>query len=130
MAIDDEEEKPSKKESAAKKKDDEERISEEETEGNTEGGKTDGSNKNGGKKNDDDKKDWRKFFFDEENNPKPEGFLAVLLSGFAAYYLMTYKSPQKELVYMDFLNNFLLKNDVKEINITKDRRSEIFNYSA
>lgn len=31
---------------------------------------------------------------------------------------------------MDFLNNYLLKNNVKEINITKDRRSEVFNYRA
>ncbi len=33
-------------------------------------------------------------------------------------------------MYMDFLNNYLLKNNVKEINITKDRRSEVFNYKA
>ena len=31
---------------------------------------------------------------------------------------------------MDFLNNYLLKNNVKEINISKDRRSEVFNYRA
>ena len=31
---------------------------------------------------------------------------------------------------MDFLNNYLLKNNVKEIAITKDRRSEVFNYRA
>ena len=31
---------------------------------------------------------------------------------------------------MDFLNNYLLKNNVKEITITKDRRSEVFNYRA
>ena len=31
---------------------------------------------------------------------------------------------------MDFLNNYLLKNNVKEIVITKDRRSEMFNYRA
>mmetsp|Transcript_22646 Transcript_22646/g.21821 ORF Transcript_22646/g.21821 Transcript_22646/m.21821 type:complete len:89 (-) Transcript_22646:1773-2039(-) len=36
----------------------------------------------------------------------------------------------KEIVYMDFLNNYLLKNNVKEISITKDRRSEVFNYRA
>lgn len=36
----------------------------------------------------------------------------------------------QELVYMDFLNNYLLKNNVKEIIITKDRRSEVFNYRA
>ena len=31
---------------------------------------------------------------------------------------------------MDFLNNYLLKNNIKEIIITKDRRSEVFNYRA
>jgi hypothetical protein len=43
---------------------------------------------------------------------------------------MTYKRPLQELVYMDFLNNYLLKNNVKEIVITKDKRSESFNYRA
>jgi hypothetical protein len=36
----------------------------------------------------------------------------------------------QELVYKDFLNDYLLKNNVKEINITKDKRSEVFNYRA
>ena len=31
---------------------------------------------------------------------------------------------------MDFINNYLLKNNVKEIKITKDRRSDSFNYRA
>lgn len=53
-----------------------------------------------------------------------------MLSGFAGYYLLTYRTPMQEIVYMDFLNNYLLKNNVKEINITKDRRSEVFNYRA
>ena len=118
-----EEEKSSKKE-ASKKEEEEERVSEEE-ESSTSGEKGDK-----GKKGGDDRESWKKFFFDEENNPKPEGFLAVMLSGFAAYYLATYRKPLQELVYMDFLNNYLLKNNVKEINITKDRRSEVFNYRA
>lgn len=77
-----------------------------------------------------EKKDWKGFFFDENNNPKPEGFVALLLAGFTGYYLLTYKKPMQEIVYMDFLNNYLLKNNVKEITITKDRRSEVFNYRA
>ncbi len=56
--------------------------------------------------------------------------MALLLAGAAGYYLLTYKKPMQEIVYMDFLNNYLLKNQVKEINITKDRRSEVFNYRA
>jgi len=31
---------------------------------------------------------------------------------------------------MDFLNEYLMKNRVVEINITKDRRSTVFNYKA
>ena len=31
---------------------------------------------------------------------------------------------------MDFLNNYLLQNRVKEIKITKDRSSEVFNHRA
>lgn len=71
-----------------------------------------------------------KFFFDPNNNPIPENIIMLLMALFTAYYLINYKSPLKELVYMDFLNNYLLKNNVKVINITKDRRSEVFNYRA
>ncbi len=31
---------------------------------------------------------------------------------------------------MDFLNNYLIQNKVKEIKITKDRSSEVFNHRA
>jgi hypothetical protein len=54
----------------------------------------------------------------------------LILAACAGYFLITYRSPMKELVYMDFLNNYLLKNNVKEITISKDRRSEVFNYRA
>ena len=120
-----ENEKEEKKAASTTKKEEEEHISEEE--GESKGGS------DGGKKGGDDNKDgnkWKKFFFDEDNQPKPEGFLALMLSGFAGYYLLTYRKPMQEIVYMDFLNNYLLKNNVKEINITKDRRSEVFNYRA
>ena len=36
----------------------------------------------------------------------------------------------KEVVYMEFLNDYLTKGQIKEINITKDRRSEVFNFRA
>ena len=36
----------------------------------------------------------------------------------------------QEVVYMDFLNKYLLQNKIKEIAITKDKRSEAFNYRA
>lgn len=31
---------------------------------------------------------------------------------------------------MDFLNNYLIQNKVKDIKITKDRNSEVFNHRA
>ena len=78
----------------------------------------------------DSRPQWQQFLFDQNNNPKPEGFLTILLAAAAGYYLLTYQRPMQELVYKDFLNEYLLKNNVKEINITKDKRSEVFNYRA
>ena len=78
----------------------------------------------------DDRPPYQQFFFDQDNNPKPENMIGLLLALGAGYYLATYKKPMQEIVYMDFLNNYLLKNNIKEIIITKDRRSEVFNYRA
>ena len=46
------------------------------------------------------------------------------------YYTVNYRKPMKEIVYMDFLNNYLMTSKVKEIKITKVRRSEVFNHRA
>ena len=43
---------------------------------------------------------------------------------------MTAEAPRKEIVFMNFLNDYLLKNQVSEIKISKDRRSEVFNHRA
>lgn len=51
-----------------------------------------------------------------------------MLAGLA--YAANAKPPRKEIVFMNFLNDHLLKNNVKEIKITKDRRSEVFNHRA
>ena len=51
---------------------------------------------------------YEQFFFDKNNNPRPENIIALLLIAVTAYYLITYKTPLKEIVYMDFLNNYLL----------------------
>jgi hypothetical protein len=56
--------------------------------------------------------------------------LALFLTGCTGYYLLTYKKPMAEITYLEFLNEYLLKNNVKEINIHKDRKSEVFNYRA
>ena len=67
---------------------------------------------------------------DSNNNPN---FFSIFLMGLAAYglyYLATNQNNAKELVYMDFVNNYLTQNRVKQITITKDRRSDVFNYRA
>ena len=54
----------------------------------------------------------------------------MVLAVATGYYLYNYKKPMQELVYMNFLNDYLLQNKVKEISFSKDRRSEVFNYRA
>lgn len=48
----------------------------------------------------------------------------------AGVWFVNSNKPKPELIYMEFCNEYLLKNQVKEINITKDRRSTVFNYKA
>lgn len=71
-----------------------------------------------------------KFLFNPNNNPKFEnwGILALALLG--GIYAFTYTKPAKELVYMEFVNDYLTKNRVKHITIIKDKRSDVFNYRA
>jgi len=47
---------------------------------------------------------------DPENNPKPESWLPILGALTAAYYLFFYKKPAEEIVFMDFYNEYMLKN--------------------
>lgn len=67
---------------------------------------------------------------DPDNNPKPESWLPILGALTAAYYLFFYKKPAEEIVFMDFYNEYMLKNQIKEITLVKDRRSEVFNVRA
>jgi hypothetical protein len=55
-----------------------------------------------------------------------------MIAAFVAYSIFSglTKKPLEELVYMDFLNKYLLPGHVKEINISKDPRTEVFNYRA
>jgi len=56
--------------------------------------------------------------------------VAALLAAGTLYYIINHKKPMKEIIYMDFLNNYLIQNTVKDIKITKDRNSEVFNHRA
>lgn len=111
------EEKEAKKASQEDKEDDD-NITEEEEE-------TDKS-----KEETDDRNPLQKFFMTPENDPKPESWLGLLVGLAAGYYAYNYKAPMKEVVYMEFLNDYLLKGVISEINITKDKRSEVFNFRA
>lgn len=72
----------------------------------------------------------RNIYFGPEGNPKPEAWMTLLAAIACGYMAMTAEPPRKEVVFMTFLNDYLLKNQVKEIKISKDRRKEVFNYRA
>lgn len=82
------------------------------------------------KEPEDNRNQFMKALFTPENDPKPEGWLGILLALATGYFVLNYKKPMKEVVYMQFLNDYLLKNQIKEISITKDKRSEVFNFRA
>jgi AFG3 family protein len=78
----------------------------------------------------DDRQWYMKFLFNPNNNPKFENWGIIMLALFGAVYAFTYSKPAKELVYMEFVNDYLTKNRVKYITIIKDKRSDVFNYRA
>lgn len=70
------------------------------------------------------------FFFNPNNNPKWENWGILALALFGGVYAYSFSNPAKELVYMEFVNEYLTKNRVKNITIIKDKRSDVFNYRA
>ena len=70
------------------------------------------------------------FFFNPNNNPKWENWGILALALFGGIYAYSFSNPSKELVYMEFVNDYLTKNRVKNITIIKDKRSDVFNYRA
>ena len=50
------------------------------------------------------------YFFDPEGDPKPEGFLGMMLAAAAVWWTVDTitNKPMDEIVYMDFLNNYLV----------------------
>jgi len=41
-----------------------------------------------------------KALFTPENDPKPEGWIGILLALATGYFVLNYKKPMKEVVYM------------------------------
>jgi len=73
---------------------------------------------------------WKQFLFDPNNNPKYENWAIIAaLAGFTTFYFMQPK-PSQEVTYMEFINQYLTKNQVKMITITQDRGNEMFKYRA
>jgi len=72
----------------------------------------------------------KSFFFDPNNNPKNEALVLLAAMLGAGYFVYNFKAPLKEIVYMEFLNEYLLKNRIKQIDLVKDRRSDVFNHRA
>ena len=72
----------------------------------------------------------RNLYFTPEGGPKPEAWLTLLAAIACGYIAMTTEAPRKEIVFMEFLNDYLLKNQISEIKISKDPRSEVFNHRA
>ena len=107
-----------------KKKEDEENISEEE----------DTSAKK------DDKKEVKSdsgplgqlkgFYFNPNGSPIFENWLLVLMLSGVLYFYLSSKSPSQEITYMDFVNQYLSKNQVKMVTITEDKTSDMFKYKA
>ena len=70
------------------------------------------------------------FFIPPNGIPNWENILVVVLLSAAFYYYFSKKKPSSELTYMDFVNNYLTKNQVKMITITEDKHNSMFQYKA
>ena len=70
------------------------------------------------------------LYMNPNGSPKPEAWMTLLAALACGYIAITTEAPRKEIVFMTFLNDYLLKNQIKEIKISKDRRSEVFNHRA
>jgi len=67
--------------------------------------------------------------FGQNPDPKFQFLLAAILVAMGVYFLNSNK-PLPELIYHEFLNDYLLKNQVSSIDVIKDRRSTVFNFRA
>lgn len=70
-------------------------------------------------------------FFQPNGSPKPDSWaalFALLVCG--GLLVMSSKPNRKEILFMEFLNDHLLKGNIKEIKIKRDRSSEVFNHRA
>lgn len=105
----------SEKKSATKKKDDDKKDSKETKKEQEEADLTEEEeaaerkSKEGDKESDGGSQGKIKaFFFDPNNNPKNEALVLMAAILGAGYFVYNFKAPMKEIVYMEFLNDYLL----------------------
>ena len=101
---DDKKAKASDKKKSEDKKEKEEELSEEE-EAEKEGK---GSDKGEGEKD----QGIKGYFFEPNGNPKNELLISLALMLGAGAYVYNFRNPMKEIVYMEFLNEYLLQNRI------------------
>jgi len=46
------------------------------------------------------------------------------------YYYLGSKTPSQEITYLDFINQYLSKNQIKMITIAEDKSNDMFKYRA
>lgn len=101
--------KESKDEEKKQKEKEEEDLTEEEEAAESKKGK-EGDGKSG---EGDQQGKIKAFFFDPNNNPKNEALILLAAAIGAGYFVYNFKAPMKEIVYMEFLNDYLLQNRIK-----------------
>ena len=50
------------------------------------------------------------LYMDPNGSPKPEAWMTLLAALACGYVAITTEAPRKEIVFMTFLNDYLLKN--------------------
>lgn len=73
-----------------------------------------------------------KDFYFHPNNGGPiwENWAIIALLSGALYFYLGMSSPSLEITYLDFINQYLSKNQVKMITIKEDKSSDMFKYRA
>lgn len=76
---------------------------------------------------------FNEFFFDPNNNNNPKWENIALVAFFAGtfgYYVYLSTNNSQEITYIDFINQYLSKNQVKMITIMEDKSNDSFKYRA
>ena len=53
---------------------------------------------------------YQKIFFDPNHDPNWQNWIIIALAVLGGAYMLTYQAPKKELVYMEFVNQYLTQN--------------------